>query len=69
MTKRLIVNCETGEQTIVDYTLEELAEVAKAKIEEEKEQKEKEKKNKLKQSAIKKLNALGLTIEEINTIL
>jgi len=68
-----IVNQQTGEETIRDFTAEELAEIAEqqAKAEEErlaKEEAEAEKQAKL-ESAKAKLTALGLDEAEVQAIL
>jgi hypothetical protein len=66
---KLVVNCETGEQTVVPLTEEELAqrELDRIAAEEAQAQREAEElaKAEAKASAQAKLAALGLTAEEI----
>ncbi len=66
---KLIVNCETGEQTIVPLTEEELSEREAMRIQAEAEQAQREAddlaKAEAKASAQAKLAALGLTEAEI----
>ena len=65
---KLIVNCETGEQTLEPLTTEEIAEMEAQAIEAEARRAAEEEANQikaeLKASAIAKLAALGLTEEE-----
>lgn len=69
---KLIVNCTTGEQTILELTDEEIAEreVMAAQAEADQAQRESEElaKAQAKASAQAKLAALGLTPEEISTL-
>ncbi len=69
MPTKLIINCETGEQTEVELTAEEIAqrEADAAKAEADRVAKEAEDKAKAeaKASAQAKLAELGLTAEEI----
>lgn len=69
---KLVVNCETGEQTIIELTEEEIAEreeMARAFEEQEAQrQAELEARAEAKASAIAKLAALGLTEEEAAAI-
>lgn len=66
---KLVVNCETGEQTIVPLTEEEIAQreidIAEATARRERELAEIEAKAVAKASAIAKLTALGLTEDEV----
>jgi hypothetical protein len=65
---KLVVNCETGEQTIVPLSAEEIAQLEqdRAEAEAHKTQQEAEAtaKAEAKASALAKLEALGLTEEE-----
>ena len=69
---KLVVNCETGEQTVVPLTEEELAqrEIDRIAAEEAQAQREAEElaKAETKASARAKLAALGLTEEEISAL-
>jgi hypothetical protein len=69
MPTKLIINCETGEQTEVELTAEEIAqrEADAAAFAERKAQEEAEAaaKAEAKASALAKLAELGLTAEEI----
>jgi hypothetical protein len=69
MPTKLIINCETGEQTEVELTAEEVAqrEIVAASFAEREAQKEAEAAAKAvaKASAETKLTALGLTAEEV----
>jgi hypothetical protein len=69
---KLVVNCETGEQTVVPLTEEELAqrELDRIAAEEAQAQREAEElaKAETKASARAKLAALGLTEEEISAL-
>jgi hypothetical protein len=69
---KLVVNCETGEQTVVPLTEEELAqrELDRIAAEEAQAQSEAEElaKAETKASARAKLAALGLTEEEISAL-
>ena len=66
---KLIVNCTTGEQTILELTDEEIAEREVMRIQAESDQAQREAdelaKAEAKASAQAKLAALGLTAEEI----
>ena len=66
---KLIVDCTTGEQTIVELTDEEIAEREAMRIQAEADQAQREAdelaKAEAKASAQAKLTALGLTAEEI----
>lgn len=65
---KLIVNCSTGEQTVVELTDEEISGIEAARLAEEtaqaERQAEEEAKAEAKISAIAKLTALGLTEDE-----
>lgn len=69
---KLVVNCETGEQSIVPLTPEELAEREAMRIQAEADQAQREAeaqaKLEAKASANAKLEALGLTADEIAAI-
>ena len=69
---KIVVNCETGEQTIVPLTAEEIAQREKDKAEAEafraQQEAEAQAKAEAKASALAKLTALGLTEEEANAI-
>jgi len=69
---KLIVDCTTGEQTIVPLTEEELAEREAMRIQAEADQAQREAealaKAEAKASAQAKLAALGLTAEEISAL-
>jgi hypothetical protein len=69
---RLEINCETGEQTLVPLTAEEIAEVATLAAEVEKSRADKalemEALAETKTAALAKLTALGLTEEEARAI-
>jgi hypothetical protein len=69
---KLVVNCETGEQTVVPLTEEELAQRELDRIAGEEAQAEREAaelaKAEAKASAQAKLEALGLTAEEISAL-
>lgn len=66
---KLVINCETGEETVVELTDEEIAQLEKDKAAWEKFQADRDAaiaaKNAAKESARAKLAALGLTPEEI----
>ncbi|MGI9142645.1 MAG: hypothetical protein ACR2IJ_05595 [Fluviibacter sp.] len=70
---KLIVNCETGEQTIVPLTADEIAErelmQAKALAAQELREAEEAAKAAAKLSATQKLTALGLTADEVTALL
>jgi hypothetical protein len=70
--QKIIVDCQTGEQTVVDLTPEEIAEHEKAvkeAIELDKQlEAERLALEEKRQSAKEKLEALGLTAEEIAAI-
>jgi hypothetical protein len=67
-----IVNCETGETTIVDFTDEEIAHFAAMALEEDAFRASREAEElaraEAKASALAKLTALGLTTEEANAL-
>lgn len=69
---KLIVDCSTGEQTIVPFTAEEIAQAEKDRIaweaEKAKTEAEAQAKAETKASALAKLAALGLTEEEAAAI-
>ena len=69
MPTKLIVNCETGEQTEVELTAEEIAELEAAAAQAEADrlaaEAEAAQKAALKQAAQDKLKALGLTDLEV----
>lgn len=69
---KIILDCETGEQTIVPLTAEEIADLEKARAEAEAEraalEAEAQAKAEAKASALAKLAALGLTEEEAKAI-
>ncbi len=63
---KIIINCETKEEQIIELTDEEVAEMeAAAAIEEQKREEEKAAKAAAVASAVAKLEAIGLTAEEI----
>lgn len=70
---RAVVNCETGEQTLVELTDEEIANLKKLdeqfKADRAKEEAEAQAKAEAKASAEAKLVKLGLTDEEVKAIL
>lgn len=67
--EKVIVNCETGEQTVVPLTAEEIAELeaaaAQAEAERQAAEAEAQAKAEAKAAAEAKLAALGLTPDEI----
>ncbi len=69
---KLVIDCETGEQTVVPLTEEELAEREAMRIQAELDQAQREAeelaKAEAKASAEAKLAALGLTPEEISAL-
>lgn len=69
---RLEVNCETGEQTVIELTDEEIAELnamqEEMRIRREQEEAEAQAKAEAKASALAKLAKLGLTKEEAAAI-
>lgn len=69
---KLVIDCETGEQTVVPLTPEELAEREAMRIQAELDQAQREAeelaKAEAKASAEAKLAALGLTPEEISAL-
>lgn len=71
--ERIIINVETGEQSVVPFTEEEIAQMQTQQEQFEAEQAqinaEKEAKQLAKQSALNKLTALGLNEQEIKAIL
>jgi hypothetical protein len=70
--KHAIINCETGETTMVDFTDEEIAENLRIHAESVAQRAEDEAKQEAiaqaKVSAIEKLSALGLTEDEAKAI-
>ena len=70
---RVEVNCETGEQSIIPLTAEEIAQIEADRIAFEEaqaaEQAEAEAKEATRQSGIAKLLALGLTEDEANALI
>jgi hypothetical protein len=74
MTKptKVIVDCSTGEQTVIELTAEEIAEIEAARVVAEAEratqEAEAQAKADAKASALAKLAALGLTEEEAKAI-
>lgn len=70
---KLVVNCETGEQSIVEMTPEEIAVLEEQAVFAQKmyeeEQAAKQAKAEAKASALAKLAALGLTEEEANALI
>jgi hypothetical protein len=62
---KLVVDCETGEQTVVPLTEEELAEREAMRIQAEADQAQRQADELAKASAQAKLAALGLTEAEI----
>lgn len=69
---KLVVNCETGEQTIVPLSAEEIAQLEQDRADAEaykaKQEAEAQAKAEAKASALAKLEALGLTEEEAKAI-
>lgn len=65
MYQEKIINIQTGEITIRDFTEEEIAEAKKNEVEHKKLLEEIEKKEELRRTALNKLIDLGLTEEEI----
>ena len=69
MPTKLIINCETGEQTEVELTAEEIAQreadAVKAEADRAAREAEEAAKAAAKASAEAKLSALGLTAEEV----
>ncbi len=69
---KLVINCETGEQTVVPLTPEELAERETMRIQAEADQAQREAdelaKAEAKASAESKLAALGLTVDELKAL-
>lgn len=69
---KLIVNCETGEETVLELTDEEITEIemlqAQAQERDARDRAEAEAKAEAKASALAKLAALGLTEEEAKAI-
>ena len=72
MPSRIEINCETGEETIVEFTDEEIAKLeayrAEVAQQEAARQAEEEARAAAKASALAKLAALGLTEEEAAAI-
>lgn len=72
MTSKVIVDCSTGEQTVVPLTAEEIAELEAAAAQAEQDrlaaEAEAAAKAEAKASALAKLAALGLTEEEAAAI-
>jgi len=73
MPTKLIINCETGEQTEVELTAEEVAQREADAIEYEKQRLADEElasdKAEKRQSAIAKLSGLGLSADEVAALL
>jgi len=73
MPTKLIINCETGEQTEVELTAEEIAQREADAIAYEKQRLADEEaaaeKDAQRQSAIAKLSGLGLTADEVAALL
>ena len=73
MPTKLIINCETGEQTEVELTAEEIAQREKDAIAYEKQRLADEElaadKAEKRQSAIAKLSGLGLSADEVAALL
>ena len=67
MTK-LIVNCQTGETTLVPFTEEELAQQAIDQAEADAKQAEAHAKEQAKAAAQAKLAALGLTVADLEAL-
>lgn len=70
---KLIVNCETGEETVLELTDEEIAEIKmlqeQAAERDAKDKAEAQAKAEAKASALAKLAALGLTEEEASALI
>jgi hypothetical protein len=70
---KLIVDCSTGEQTVVELTDEEIAQLeadrAAAEAQRDEEEAAQAAKAARKESAIAKLTSLGLTEEEVAALL
>lgn len=71
--ERIVINVETGEQSVVPFTEEEIAQMQTQQEQFEAEQAQinaaKEAQQLAKQSALNKLTALGLNEQEIKAIL
>lgn len=71
--ERIVINVETGEQSVVPFTEEEIAQIQIQQEQFEAEQAqinaEKEAQQLAKQSALNKLTALGLNEQEIKALL
>lgn len=63
-----VINCETGEETLVPFTEEELAQQAIDQAEAEKAQAEAEAKAEARAQAQAKLAALGLTTDDLRAL-
>lgn len=63
--QKLMINAKTGESTLVDLTADEIAEREASQAKHEAMIAEQAAKEAAKQSAINKLAALGLTVDEI----
>lgn len=68
MYQEKIINIQTGEITMRDFTEEEIAEAKKNELEHKKLLEEIQKKEELRRTAFNKLIALGLTAEEAAAI-
>ena len=64
--QKLVVNAETGEQTVSDLTVDEIAEREASQAKYEAMMDEQVAREAARQSAINKLAALGLTVDEIS---
>ena len=64
--QKLVVNAKTGEQTLVDLTADEIAEREARHARHEAMMVQREAQEAARQSAIDKLAALGLTVDEIS---
>ena len=68
MYKEKIINIITGEETIRDYTPEEIAEAKAFQTKLEKQQAEAETRQAIRSSALAKLAELGLTPDEVASL-
>lgn len=66
--QKLIINVETGEETYEDFTPEELATFEENRIKAEKLLQEEEEKSAIKTTAETKLQALGLSADEVKIL-
>ena len=64
--QKLVVNAKTGEQTLVDLTADEIADREARHARHEAMMAQREAQEAARQSAINKLAALGLTVDEIS---